>query len=121
MPEVKIDIPVTLAADLRGHQHKAVTIGGTLIAGVLEAKGLLQTRSDSGDDATMRIFGRARFIAGGTVTRGDRLQVASGGFCTTAASGDTSFGYAETTITSGSVGRGVFNFISPTYHVSSNG
>ncbi len=117
---MEIKIPVTLAADLRAHQHKALAIGGTLTIGTPYAAGLLETRTDSGEDGTITVLGRARFIAGGTIARGNRLNVTSGGFMVLAASGDNSIGFAEAAISSGSVGRGVFNFVTPYYHVTSN-
>lgn len=115
-----LDIPVTTATDLRGHQHKAIAIGGTLAIGSPYAMGLIQNRVDSGDDAGVRVMGRARFVAAGAVARGNRLSVTSGGWMAAAASGDTSVGFAEAAITSGSVGRGVFNFATPYYHINSN-
>lgn len=114
-------IPVTAATDLRAFQHRALAIGGTLALRSYVAMGLLETRTDSGEDATITQQGRARYIAGGANTRGDRLQVASGGFLTLAASGDYSVGICEITITSGSVGRGNFDFLTPMYHVNSSG
>jgi len=118
---MNIDIPITPDTDLRSLQHRAVDISGTLATGPLNAAGLIQTRTDSGEEGTIRLTGRAKFVAGGAISRGGRMQVASGGFMTAAASGDTSCGFAEITVTSGSVGRGVIDLVGQTYHVSSNG
>lgn len=118
---MNIDIPITPATDLQGLQHRAVNISGTLALRSYVAAGLVQTRTDSGEEGTIRQFGRAKFVAGGAVTRGDRVQVTSGGFCTLAASGDLSVGMCEVSVTSGSIGRGIFNFLTPMYHVNSSG
>jgi len=118
---MSIKIPVTAGTDLRAFQHRVVTIAGVLPARTYESRGLLETRTDSGEDGTIAVHGRSRFVAGGAVSRGDRLQVTSGGFMTLAASGDLSVGFAEAAITSGSVGRGVFDFLTPMYHVNSSG
>lgn len=118
--QMQIDIPFTAATDLRAFQHRVLNIGGTLAIGTPYSHGLLLTRTDSGEDGTIRVLGRGRFIAGGTVLKGERATVTSGGWMVNAASGDNSIGFSETGITSGSVGRGVFNFLTPYYHVTSN-
>ena len=115
------NIPVTAATDLRAFQHRAIAIGGTLALRTYDSMGLLQTRTGSGEDGTARQQGRGRFVAGGAVSRGDRLQVTSGGWMTLADSGAYSCGISETAITSGSIGRGNFDFLTPMYHVNSSG
>lgn len=118
----KFEIPIKdSAADLRSYQYRAVAIGGTLATGPLNATGLVTTKTNSGEDGSQTVFGRELYVAGGTISAGNRLRVTSGGFMLAATSGHTSCGYAETATTSGSVGRGVFNFMGQTYHVSSNG
>ncbi len=118
----KHEIPILDAAiDLRANQYRAVNIGGTLATGPMNAHGLLCTRTDSGEDGSATVWGRERFVAGGAVVAGGRVKVAPNGFLVAAASGDTSCGFAEVAVTSGSVGRGWFDFITQTYHISSNG
>lgn len=117
----ELQIPITTDTDLRGHQYKAVDIGGTLAIRTWDSAGLVQTRCDSGEEGSILLQGRSRFVAGGAITRGARVQVTSGGFCTAAASGDLSCGIAEITVTSGSVGRGVFNFVTLGYQANSSG
>lgn len=118
---MNVDIPITPAANLVSLQYRAVAIGGTLAIRTYDAVGLIQTRTDSGEEGTIRMLGRGFFQAGGAVTRGARVQVTSGGFMTTAASGDLSCGVCEITVTSGSIGRGVFNFINLGYQANSSG
>jgi len=116
-----IDIPVTPDTDLQALQYRAVDISGTLALNSYNAVGLMQTITDSGEDGTIRLTGRSKFVAGGAITRGARMQVTSGGFMTLAASGDLSVGICEITVTSGSVGRGVVDLVTPMYHVNSSG
>ena len=118
---MNIDIPVTPDTDLLALQYRAVDISGTLAINTYNAAGLIQTRTDSGEDGSIRLTGRTNFIAGGAITRGGRMQVTSGGFMTLAASGDLSCGICEITVTSGSVGRGVIDLLTPMYHVNSSG
>jgi len=115
-------IPIrSVGADLVPFQYRAISIAGTLATGPLNAVGLSQTRVSSGEDGSAMVMGRGRFIAGGAIPAGGRIKVSPGGFMTSATSGDTSCGFCEITVTSGSVGRGLVNLVSQTYHVSSNG
>lgn len=118
--EMKIPL-ADVGADLRAFQYRAVAIGGTLATGPLNANAISCTKVDSGEDGSGLVQGRSFFIAGGAISAGGRMQVTSGGYMTAATSGDTSCGFAEITVTSGSVGRGVVDFTTMTYHVSSNG
>lgn len=118
---MNIDIPITVDTDLRGLQYRAVDISGTLAVRTYNAVGIMQTITDSGEDGSIRTFGRGFFVAGGALTRGDRMQVTSGGFMTLAASGDLSCGMCEIDVTSGSVGRGVMNLLTLGYQATSNG
>jgi len=111
-------IPFTAATDLRAYQWRAINIGGTLGGASLTSHGLLYTKPNSGEDGTIICDGRSKFVAGGSVSKGDRLAVAANGYLTAAGSGDTSVGFAETSTTSGSVGRGYFDFAAPAYHSS---
>lgn len=105
-------ITVDAGADLQAFQYRAIAIGGTLATG-LNARGILQNKPDSGEDATLVYQGRSKFQAGGAITVGARLTVTSGGFMTVAASGDQAVGFCEdAAVSSGSYGHGVFNFAS---------
>ena len=106
----QMTIPITAGADLQAYQYRAVAIGGTLATGT-NARGILQGKPDSGEDATLLYAGRSKFVAGAGLSNGDLLAVASGGFMVAVASGDTSVGYVEGgDVSSGAVGHGVFNF-----------
>ena len=116
-----IKIPITPVTDLRGSQYRAVDIGGTLALRTYNAAGTIQTRTDSGEEGTIQMTGRGFFVASTAVARGARLQVTSGGFLTTAASGDLSCGMCEIATTSGSVGRGILDFVNLGYQANSSG
>lgn len=103
-------ITIQAGADLQTFRYRALAIGGTLATG-LNARGILQTKPDNGENCSIAYQGRSKFIAGGAITAGDKLQVTSGGFMTVASSGDQVVGFAENAaVSSGAVGRGVFNF-----------
>ena len=110
-----MNIPFTAIADLRLYQWRAVGLGGNLATDSKDAKGISMTKPNSGDDGTMTVDGRSKFVAGGAISKGARLNVTSGGFMVTATSGGYSVGFAETATTSGSVGRGVFDFSAIAY------
>ncbi len=113
MENLKIPVASDAAQDLRALQGRVVTFGGVLATTPYTAHGIVspETRANSGEPATITVFGRERAIAGAALAAGARLQVTSGGFCVTAASGDHSFGIAERAANSGAVFYGVFNFM----------
>lgn len=105
-------ITVQAGADLTAFRYRALAIGGTLATG-LNARGVNQDKPESGENTSIVYQGRSRFIAGGAVAAGARVQVTSGGFMTTVVSGGQSVGFNENAaVGSGAVGRGVFNFAS---------
>ena len=114
-------IPITPQTDLRAFQHRAVDINGTLATHTLDSVGIVTTRTDSGEEGSINVFGRNKFVAGAAVVRGARLKVTSGGFMVTAGSGDYSVGHCEVAVASGYVGRGVFNFVNNGYQATSYG
>lgn len=110
---MELNIPFTAATDLTSLKNRVITRGGVLATTPFTAHGLygMETTVDSGQDGSMLVFGRGMGTAGGTLSVGDRVQVASGGFFTVAASGDHSYGIVEVAANSGSQFRGVFNFL----------
>lgn len=104
-------ITVTAGTDLRGFTKRVLTIGGVLTTTVADARGVLEFKVDSGEQATVTYEGRVEGQAGGAVAAGERVTVSSGGFLTAASSGDVSIGFAENTaISSGSFGDFVLDF-----------
>ena len=105
-------VPFVAAADLTALTNRVVTFGGVLASTPFTAHGLyMDTRVDSGQEGSMIVFGRGIGTSGAAIVAGARVQVTSGGFFTTAASGDHSFGICEVGVASGSQFRGVFNFV----------
>ena len=112
-------IPVVAATDLSAFQHRVLNSAGTLATGTPQARGILDAKVESGDQATLVYEGRHKFQAGGAIGALAPLNVASGGFVVVATSGDAVIGINENAaVTSGSYGDGVFNFLARTMTTS---
>ena len=108
-------IPTVAGTSLMAFQHRVLNAAGTLATGAPQARGILDAKVDSGEDATLIYDGRHKFQAGGAIGAHALLTVASGGFITSAASNDQVIGMNEyAAVTSGSFGDGVFNFMNRT-------
>lgn len=103
-------IPVVATEDLSVAQYHACDVDGTLAQIGDTAIGLLQNKPESGEDASLVYSGRSRYRAGGAITTGGRMTCAASGWVTAAGSGDAIVGRALSTVTSGSIGEGIFNF-----------
>jgi hypothetical protein len=107
-----IKIPVIAGEDLSGAQYAAVEIDGTVAAEDFVARGLLQNKPRSGEDASLLVAGRSKFKAGGTIAAGGRMTITTSGVCTAATSGSAGIiGFSLTAAASGDVTEGVFNFV----------
>lgn len=78
----------------------------------LEAIGILQNKPNSGDHATIAYFGESKFRAGGAISVGDEITVATSGYFVAASSLNPAgvVGKCKETVTSGSIGTGIFDF-----------
>lgn len=116
-------ITVTAGTSLLAFQKRVCNISGTLALHSQQARGILEFKVDSGEQATLIYEGRAEGQAGGAIAAGAPVKVASGGFLVAAASGDTGLiGYAENTaVTSGSFGDFVVDFRNRTTMTTSEG
>ena len=86
-----------------------------------EACGIIQNKPQSAEHVTVAYAGEIKFIAGGAVAAGARVTVATSGYFTAAASGDYIVGRnGPDAVTSGSIGRGFFNFATVNYQQTSN-
>lgn len=103
-------VPVVAGADLSTMQYKAVAVGGTIAANNTGALGILQNKPISGQDATVGIAGRSRYVAGAAVSAGDRLTVTTSGFIIEANTTALGAGTALGDVASGGIGEGYFNF-----------
>lgn len=101
---------VSAGQDLSTSQYKAIAVGGTIAATSKAAMGILQNKPENGEDASLDMIGPSRYKAGAAVTAGANLAVTTSGWFITAASGDSGVGKAFATVTSGSIGEGMFNF-----------
>ena len=76
-----------------------------------EARGILMSKPASGQEGTIGISGVMKYRAGGAVTAGQTLTVATSGYFTVSASGDYLVGHGgSTAATSGSLSTGIFHF-----------
>lgn len=75
-----------------------------------EASGILQSKPDNTQFASIGLDGEMKFAAGGALSAGDKITVANSGWFTVAGSDDGIVGEAKYAVTSGSLGTGVFNF-----------
>jgi len=107
--------------DLTARQYYPVAFDDGLIANdSLEAVGILLNKPKQGEFASIGVFGVMKFRAGLAVnSEGYRLRVTTSGYVVPCESGYYSVGRALDTVTSGSIGRGFFNFATPTYWTSS--
>ncbi len=109
------------AEDLLSHIGFAVTLDDGKIANSgEEASGILMNKPANGEGVSCGTVGDLPFQAGGAITKGNKLTVTTSGYVITAGSGYHIVGKAITTTTSGSVGRGQFNFNTAIYAMSSD-
>jgi len=108
-----------------GSLHKAITQLGVLAASPgVNAAGLLKYAGNSGAHITLGIEGEMKFVAGAAVTSVNAPLSVAAGYLTVATSGDWIVGRfvggtnRSTSISSGSVGTGMFDFINPVYAAS---
>ncbi|HPA76840.1 MAG TPA: DUF2190 family protein [Deltaproteobacteria bacterium] len=102
---------ITAGSDLSGLQYYVVALhdGNRAINGH-EACGILQNKPKTGEAALVGYVGLMKYRAGGAITQGNKLAVDSNSTMIKAASGDLIKGEALNTVTSGSIGMGIFSF-----------
>ena len=115
-----LDYFVTSAVDLSdtkvstGKLYKAVNVqSGDIAETSLNATGVILEAAKSGNAVTYRYNGVSKYAASGTITAGSFLTVTTSGYFTAATSGDNAIGKNLFDTTSGSIGVGIFNFITP--------
>lgn len=97
--------------DLTTLQYHAVALDdGKLANTAEEASGILLNKPKSGEFITLGYIGEMKFAAGAAITLGTKLTVTTSGWFTSAGSTDVVIGEAKSTVTSGSIGTGIFNF-----------
>jgi len=76
-----------------------------------EARGILMSKPANEQEGTIGLSGVMKYRAGGAVTAGQTLTVATSGYFTVSASGDYLVGHGgATAATSGSLSTGIFHF-----------
>jgi hypothetical protein len=97
--------------DLTTLQYHAIALDdGKLANNAEEATGILENKPKSGEFATLAYNGELKYAAGAAITKGAKLTVTTSGWFTTAGSSDVVIGEAKVTVTSGSLGTGLFAF-----------
>jgi hypothetical protein len=101
------------ALDTEGHTGIAISLDDRKVANNdLEASGILQPHSKpkSGEHGSIGVMGIMKFRAGGAVGAGARVTVTTSGYFTVVVSGGNVVGRAVESVTSGSIGTGIFQF-----------
>ena len=103
-------------ADLSAYQYHAIALDDNTLADTgEEAAGILQNKPASGAHGTLGMTGIMKFAAGAGLSRGAKLTVTTDGWFTTGDSGYYIVGEVLNTVTSGSIGTGIFNFATAPY------
>ncbi len=104
-------VSIDAGADLSTHQHKAVSVAGTIAATGATAIGLLQNKpAASGRQASVGYQGLMKGYAGAAISKGAGVMVTTSGFLITVTSGALSNGKALVAANSGDLFAGLFNF-----------
>lgn len=104
-----------------GKQYHAFAVAdGQLAANGYEASGILQNKPADEQFAEIGYTGEMKFAAGLAISKGAKLTVTTSGWIKSAGSGDYIVGWSKAAVTSGSIGTGLFNFLTPVYAFSSS-
>lgn len=108
---MRTTIAVTEDLSAAGAQFHGVAFAdGKLANNADECSGILQNSPASGDHAALVYAGESKYAAGGAISAGGKITVSTSGWFTSAGSNDTVVGEAKNTVTSGSLGTGIFEF-----------
>ena len=103
------------------HQYQAIALDdGKIANNGGEAIGIIYNRPKINEFAQAGVKGVLKFRAGGAVTGGKAVTVTTSGYFTAAGSDSYIIGRALETVTSGSIGKGLFDFTIPAYACSSS-
>jgi len=107
--------------DLNTHQYQAIALDdGEIANSGQEAVGILINKPKNGEHAEIAYEGEIKFRAGGAISIHKPITVTTSGYFVDAGSGYFVVGRAKATVTSGSIGTGLFNFKTPIYAYSSS-
>lgn len=101
----------------KGDLFKAIRLDdGKKASNGLVAGGILIYGGKAGDHVTLGYLGVMKFVAGGNITKGERLTVTDDGYFIKATSGTYVVGRClDTAVSKGSIGTGAFNFATVSY------
>lgn len=103
--------PIPVLEDLDTHLYVAfAVVDGKVANSAHEATGILLSKPQDGEAGQIGYVGEMKFKAGGALTKGDKITVATSGYFTSGGSADVNVGECLRTVTSGSVGTGLFAF-----------
>ena len=106
--------------NLNSHQYQAIAFDDGKIANdSKEAVGVILNKPKDDHFVTCGYFGDMKFRAGAAISAGTRLRITTSGYFLTGNSGYYDCGRCLGAVTSGSIGRGLFDFTNPRYRVSS--
>lgn len=106
--------------NLNEHQYHAVALDDGKIANDgCEAVGIILNKPKDDHFVSCGYFGDMKFRVGAGVAAGARLRITTSGYFLTGNSGYYDCGRCLDAVTSGSIGRGLFDFTNPRYRVSS--
>ena len=91
-----------------GQYHAFALVDGQLAANAEEASGILLNKPANLAFAQVGYIGEMKFAAGGAISAGGKITVTTSGWFIAADSGDIVTGEAKESVTSGSVGTGLF-------------
>lgn len=105
---------IKAGADYRavGLYHAFAVVDGQLAANAEEASGILLSKPNTNEFATVGYHGELKFAAGAAIAKGGKITVTTSGYFIAADSHDTVIGEAKLAVTSGSIGTGFFQFAS---------
>lgn len=113
MSMYQMDEAFVANADLSGKQYYIVVNSTGNRVGVsgagAAAAGVLQDKPQSGEHGTVRLVGRSRVRAGGTITAGGLFASDATGTATAVTSGAYALGLAITGVASGGIFDGIIN------------
>ena len=114
----KYDIMTATALEaLDTHQYQAVALDDGKVANEgKEAGGILQNKPKINEHTSLAYFGIIKFRAGLAIALQKAITVTTSGYFVTAGSGSHIVGRViKASVTSGSIGTGLFNFANPPY------
>ncbi len=109
---VRFNTTIKAAEDLNTsafQYHAIALVDGKLANNGEETSGILLNKPKDGEFLSLGYVGEMKFAAGAAISAGAKLVVTTSGWFTTADSNDPILGEAKATVTSGSIGTGLFN------------